>query len=130
MPAYRRLLLVGATALALLPASALADWPVYHLDPYHTGNDTAEPAATTVSNDWNTTVSGQVYAEPLVVGNTVLVATEQNNVYGLDAASGAILWSNTSLGAPVPQSMLPCGNINPVGITGTPVVDTATGLMY
>jgi outer membrane protein assembly factor BamB len=130
MPAYRRLLLVGATLLALLPASAGADWPVYHFDPYHTGNDTGEPAATTVANDWNTTVTGQVYAEPLVVGNTVLVATEDNNVYGLDAGTGAILWSNTSLGVSVPSSSLPCGNINPVGITGTPAVDTATGLMY
>ena len=116
--------------LALLPPGGLADWTTYHLDNARTGNDTAEPSATTVTSAWNTTLAGQVYAEPLIVGNTVLVATEQNNVYGLDAASGAVLWSNTSLGAPVPQSSLPCGNINPVGITGTPVVDTTSGLMY
>jgi outer membrane protein assembly factor BamB len=129
MPALRRPVLVAAVVLALVPAAAAADWPVYHLDASHTGNDTGEPAATTVANDWNTTVVGQVYAEPLVVGNTVLVSTEDNNVYGLDAATGAILWSNTSLGAPV-SSGLPCGNINPVGITGTPVVDMATATMY
>ena len=130
MPSFRRLLLVIAASLALLPGSAMADWSTYHLDQARTGNDTAEPAATTVTNAWNTTVNGEVYAEPLIVGSTVLVATEQNNVYGLDAGTGAILWQNTSLGAPVSQSSLPCGNINPVGITGTPVVDTATGLMY
>src|SRR5947208_2139797 len=130
IPSFRRLLLALAMALALTPASVLADWTTYHLDQSRTGNDTTEPAATNVSSAWNANVSGQIYAEPLIVGNTVLVATEQNNVYGLDAATGAVLWSNTSLGAPVPQSSLPCGNINPVGITGTPVVDTATSLMY
>jgi len=126
----RRVILATTVLLALLPIGGLADWPTYHLNNTRTGNDTAEPAATTVTSAWNTTVVGQVYAEPLIVGNTVLIATEQNNIYGLDVASGAVLWSNTSLGAPVPQSSLPCGNINPVGITGTPVVDTASGLMY
>ncbi len=131
IPSFRRLLLALAMALALTPASVLADWTTYHLDQSRTGNDTTEPAATNVSSAWNANVSGQIYAEPLIVGNTVLVATEQNNVYGLDAATGAVLWSNTSLGTPVTQSTLPCGNINPVvGITGTPVVDTATSLMY
>jgi len=130
MAPLRRLVLASAAALALLPTSGLADWTTYHLDNARTGNDTTEPAASTVTSAWNTTVVGQVYAEPLIVGNTVLVATEQNNVYGLDAASGAVLWSNTSLGAPVPQSSLPCGNVDPVGITGTPVVDTTSGLMY
>src|SRR6266550_9348060 len=130
IPSFRRLLLALAMALALTPGSVLADWTTYHLDQSRTGNDTTEPAATNVSSAWNANVSGQIYAEPLIVGNTVLVATEQNNVYGLDAATGAVLWSNTSLGASVPSSSLPCGNINPVGITGTPVVDTASGLMY
>src|SRR2546430_8550288 len=130
IPSFRRLLLALAMALALTPASVLADWTTYHLDQSRTGNDTTEPAATNVSTAWNANLSGQIYAEPLIVGNTVLVATEQNNVYGLDAATGAVLWSNTSLGTPVPQTSLPCGNINPVGITGTPVVDTASGLMY
>lgn len=130
MISLRRLMLAGAAVLALLPTGALADWPVYHLDSSHTGNDTAEPAATTVTNRWNTAVNGDVYAEPLVVGNAVLVATEQNGVYALDATTGAVLWSDTALGAPVSQSSLPCGNINPVGITGTPVVDTVAQVMY
>ena len=52
----------------------------------------------------------------------VIVATEGDSVYALDAASGAARW-RTNLGRPVPNSELPCGNIDPVGITGTPVVD-------
>jgi outer membrane protein assembly factor BamB len=59
----------------------------------------------------------------------VLVATENDSVYALDAAGGDVLW-RTNLGQPVPQSTLPCGNIDPTGITGTPVVDTSSSLLY
>src|SRR5689334_7383808 len=94
MPSFRRLLLASAVALALLPAGAVADWPNYHFDPAHTGNDTIDPAATTVANAWNTQVNGEIYAQPLIVGNTVLIATELNNVYGLNASTGAVLWGS------------------------------------
>jgi len=51
------------------------------------------------------------------------VATEDDTVYALSAATGAIVWS-ARLGHPVPSGLLPCGNITPtVGITGTPVID-------
>jgi outer membrane protein assembly factor BamB len=69
-----------------------------------------------------------VYAEPLVVGGSVIVATENDTVYALDAASGRQLWHN-HLGTPV-KGGLPCGNIEPSGITGTPVVDAARGTVY
>jgi outer membrane protein assembly factor BamB len=36
----------------------------------------------------------------------------------------------TNVGTPVPLSSLPCGNIDPLGITGTPVYDAATGLIF
>src|SRR5215831_1477516 len=42
-------------------------------------------------------VDGQVYAQPIVAGNTVVVATENDQVYGLNAATGAVKWT-TSLG--------------------------------
>jgi len=44
-----------------------------------------------------TNVGGQVYAQPLVIGSTVFVATENDWIYGLDAATGAVKWS-THLG--------------------------------
>jgi outer membrane protein assembly factor BamB len=50
--------------------------------------------------------------------------TESNNVYALDALTGAVIWQR-HVGAPV-TSGLPCGNINPLGITGTPVVHLAS----
>ena len=65
-----------------------------------------------------------MYAEPLVDGDRVIAATENDTVYSLDAASGAVEWS-ARVGAPVPGSALPCGNIDPSGITGTPVIDPA-----
>ncbi len=78
-------------------------------------------------------VDGSIYAQPLFVdlgGPDVLIAaTEQNKVYALDARSGAVIWART-LGAPMPLSQLPCGNIDPLGITGTPVVDAASRTIY
>jgi len=78
---------------------------------------------------WSTALDGAVYAEPLVVGGHVLVATEGNTLYSLDARTGQIEWQ-THIGEPVPLSELPCGNIDPLGITGTPVYDPATGLVF
>jgi polyvinyl alcohol dehydrogenase (cytochrome) len=58
-------------------------------------------------------------------GDRVYVATQDDTVYALSAATGAIAWS-AQLGTPVRASLLPCSNINPiVGITGTPVIDRA-----
>jgi PQQ enzyme repeat len=120
-------------AVAALPLSAQAAapvWPNYHQDLGHTGNDTAEPPLSAVASQWTSaTLDANVYAQPLIVGHIVIVATENNTVYGLDDASGNIVWK-THLGAPVPSSLLPCGNINPVGITGTPVADPVAGILY
>src|SRR5207248_6749738 len=35
-----------------------------------------------------------------------------------------------SLGSPAPLSMFACGNIDPLGITGTPVIDEVSGTFY
>jgi len=68
-----------------------------------------------------TKVNGQVYAQPLVVGSTVIAATENDYVYGINAVTGAILWSR-SLGTP--YSITTCTDLVPnVGVTGSPVYD-------
>jgi hypothetical protein len=80
---------------------------------------------------FNGTIVGNVYAQPLYVDNgpggrpTIIAATESNNVYALDAVNGTVIWQR-NVGAPVSLANLPCGNIDPVGITGTPVVDLAS----
>ena len=52
----------------------------------------------------------------------IIAVTESNNVYALDAADGSVIWQR-NVGPPVPLAKLPCGDIDPLGITGTPVVD-------
>lgn len=105
------------------------DWPVYHHDPARTGYAAATPPAGKLSIAWTRRLDGAVYGQPLAVGGLVIAATEGDSVYGLDRASGAVRW-RTHLGTPVPLANLPCGNIDPLGITGTPVYDPATGLVY
>src|SRR5713226_6767743 len=104
-------------------------WPTYHVDNTRSGNDVNEPAFNAVTNLWTSAqLDGQIYAEPLVVGTTVYVATEGNSVYALNDSTGAVIW-RANIGAPV-TSGFGCGNINPVGITSTPVIDTATNILY
>ncbi len=102
------------------------DWPTYHRDMLRSGYDPNFPQFTSsVQLNWtSTTLDGDVYAEPLVVGADVVVATEENSIYELNAATGQILWTR-NLGTPVNGAVLLCGDINPSGITGTPVIDVA-----
>jgi PQQ-like domain/Abnormal spindle-like microcephaly-assoc'd, ASPM-SPD-2-Hydin len=146
----KRLVLVS-TGLALvagmLPVvDALA--PIAHADDVtasqnvlRDGWDSSEPGLnpTTVSTfsgtpTWNATVDGDVYAQPLVLGSTVIVATENDNVYGLDAGTGAILWE-LPLGSPYAISSDPtlkaCTDLVPnIGVTGTPAYDSVSGDIY
>ncbi len=112
------------------PSSAgqAADWPTYDRTAGRSGVSVSSPAPGAVRSSWTAAVDGAVYAQPLVVGSAVIVATENDSVYALDASSGAVRWSR-HLAAPVPSG-LPCGNVDPSGITGTPVADVATGRLW
>jgi outer membrane protein assembly factor BamB len=110
-------------------AQAGTDWITYHRDAARTGVAPAQPAAGGLSIAWRRHLDGAVYGQPLVIGRLVIAATEGNTVYGLDRASGAVRW-HVLLGTPVPLSALPCGDIDPLGITGTTVYDPATRLVY
>ncbi len=83
---------------------------------------------------WKTSLplapADQVFAQPLVMGGTVFVATEGNNLYALDAESGSIKASR-ALGPAWRAADIGCSDLKPyVGITGTPVIDTATRTAY
>ena len=99
------------------------------------GWDPDEPALTPAAVSgpdfgqvFRTHVNGQVYAQPLVIGTTVIVATEANWVYGLNATTGAVKWS-TRVGAP--YHITNCADLTPdIGITSTPVYDPSTGTVY
>ncbi|HET9168584.1 MAG TPA: choice-of-anchor D domain-containing protein [Actinospica sp.] len=79
---------------------------------------------------FSTALTGQIYAQPLVVGSTVIVGTEENHVYGLNSETGAIEWSDY-LGPSWPASTIGCGDLTPdIGITSTPVYDPSSGYLY
>lgn len=119
----------GATPTATIPPTNNTDWTAYHRDNQRTGYIANTPDPGSLTKSWGTQLDGAVYAEPLVVGNRVIVATEGDSLDALDPTTGNVLW-HTNVGTPVPQSSLPCGNIFPLGITGTPVYDATTGLVY
>jgi outer membrane protein assembly factor BamB len=111
-------------------AAAIADWPVYNRDNTHTGVDPAKETFATIGEAWRSlTLDGDVYAQPLVVGGQVYVATNRDTVYDLDATTGRIVWQ-VHLAEPIPRSQLPCGDIDVTGITSTPVADHGKGLLY
>src|SRR6266478_8242452 len=80
------------------------------------------------------TIVGNVHAQPLYIeggpsGPMLIVATASNNIYALNATTGAVIWQRTDIG-PAVTSGLPCGNINPAGTIGTPVVDLASRSLF
>ena len=102
-----------------------------HHDVGGTGVDSSGTRFDPARPAWTSPVlDGDLFGEPLVLGATVYVATENDTVYALRAADGTVEWS-THLGTPVPDSSLPCGDITPtVGITGTPVIDAARNELF
>lgn len=130
-----------ATAIATVPQATSApattansdsgseDWTTYHRDNTRTGYLPNLPDPQKLSQKWEMKLDGAVYAEPLLIGSHLVVATEGNSIYSLDSQTGRIEW-RTNIGKPVPLSSLPCGNIDPLGITGTPVYDPATRLIF
>jgi outer membrane protein assembly factor BamB len=112
-------------------ASGSGSWTVYHGDPAGDGVAPSVAAVDTTTAVWaSPALDGQIYGEPLVSAGRVYVATENDTVYALSAATGAVAWS-AHLGHPVPAGSLPCGDITPtVGITGTPVIDQARGEIF
>ena len=86
------------------------------------------PVGSALGVGWRAELDGAVYGQPLVIGNQVTAATENDTVYALSARDGHVVWS-VSLGRPMPGSDLPCGDIDPLGISGTPAYDPDTGLV-
>src|SRR6266576_3626384 len=87
-------------------AGAVSTWPVYQ--------------------GWAATLDQKVYGQPLVFAGRVFAATENNTVHALDAHDGHRLWAS-HVGTPVTNivGQAGCGNIDPLGITSTAVIDTA-----
>lgn len=104
------------------------------------GWDANEPALTPAAvtgkdfgQVFDTKVNGQVYAQPLNVGNSVLVATENDYVYSINRNTGAVNWSR-QLGSPyaaATENCLQTPVVLPyIGVTSAPVYDPSTGTLY
>jgi hypothetical protein len=122
----------------------------YHNDLPSTGQNLTETALTTGNVNsssfgklFSTAVDAQVYAQPLFLGgvsiaggthNVVFAATQRDTVYAIDADSGAILWQKNYLQTgerTLTTSDVGTTDITPqIGITGTPVIDPASGTIY
>ena len=112
------------------PPGSTAGWLAFGQDPQRSGDDPTSPAPGRIRQAWTSPkLDGAVYAQPLITAHAVIVATEADSVYSLDPSTGAVRWRR-HLATPVNGSSLPCGDIDPSGITGTPVIDPATQLVW
>ncbi|MGH8889206.1 MAG: PQQ-binding-like beta-propeller repeat protein [Acidothermaceae bacterium] len=109
-----------------------AIWPTYHHDAARTGNAGNVPAVSGLKVTATAKLDAAIYASPLVLkdakGALVIAATENNTLYAL-RNDGSMVWSR-HIGTPVDGGSLPCGNIDPTGITGTPAYDPSSGLIF
>jgi outer membrane protein assembly factor BamB len=144
--------LTGSLAAQEVTSQPAAGTPqdvlTYHGDNLRTGWFSSETQLTPANVNSATfgllatvALDGRVDAEPLVARqqtisgqgahDVVYVATENNSVYAIDAASGAVLWQR-NLGTAVPYTYKDSDdNVYPLmGILGTPVIDRSAGALY
>jgi FG-GAP-like repeat/PQQ enzyme repeat len=126
---------------AIVPANAQVNVTQYHnhasRDGLYIDGAFTQSAAANLTRDlsFNGTIAGNVYAQPLYIeggpsGPMIIAVTESNNVYALDADDGTVIWQR-NVGPPVPLADLDCSpKIDPMGITGTPVVDLASRSLF
>jgi hypothetical protein len=138
---------LSAMTLTMPPAASTAfagegqSVLTYHGSPDRSGNFvvpelTWERARSVhLDPDFHPHFPGHVYAQPLYwepagsPSGLLIVATEDNTVQAIDARSGNPVLTR-ALGQPVALSTQPCGNIDPLGITGTPVIDEKSQTLY
>jgi outer membrane protein assembly factor BamB len=119
----------------VITTARLGNLTTYHYDNRRSGSDAVDPALSKLHLAWDDGgrsgphLDGAEYGEPLAYRGLVVVATENDSVYGIEARTGKIRW-HLRIGDPVYASSLRadpdlggCGNIFPSGITGTPVID-------
>ncbi len=124
----------SSTTAAAASALASSIWTTYHNSDSRLGVAGVQPSLDPLRMAWRAHLDGAaVYGQPVVVDGRIIVATEDDDVYGLDARDGNVLWK-VNIGQPLRNvasaSEAGCGNIDPLGITSTPVVDVRSGVVY
>src|SRR6476659_3676618 len=101
-----------------------------YIDPAFTSGNAAKLVR---DANFDGTIVGNVHGQPLYIeggpnGPMIIAVTASNNVYALNATTGMVIWQR-NLGTPAPTGPCP-GNIQPIGIIGTPVVDLASRSLF
>jgi PQQ enzyme repeat len=134
-------LVVAVFFNAVVPANAQVNVTQFHnhesRDGLYIDSAFTQSAAVHLTRDlkFDGTIVGNVYAQPLYIEGgigdkaMIIVATESNNVYALDAGNGTIIWQR-NVGDPVSADDLICTKLDPMGITGTPIVDLASRALF
>ena len=94
-------------------------------------------AAATMSRNTGFAASfaGNMWASPLYIENgpggtgAFFAVTTGNDVFALDETTGAVKWMR-NIGSSPTANGVSCGNIHPLGILSTPVIDADTRTMY
>jgi hypothetical protein len=132
---------IAFAVLAVAGAARAQSVLSYHGDPERSGNFimpslTWERARSLhLDSNFRPRISDHLYAQPLYwqppgsSSGMLIAATEDDVVHAIDARSGSEVWTRT-LGRAVPLSTQPCGNIDPLGITGTPVIDASMQAVF
>jgi hypothetical protein len=138
----------GNATLTVTPAVQGTDVVTYKNDAARTGQNLTEKTLTPANVNSTTfgklrllATDGKVDAQPLylsalsvagVTRNVVFTATENDSVYAFDADSGAQLWKVSLIPAGEKVSdTVNCDALAPgLGVTATPVINRATGIIY
>jgi len=126
---------------AVFPTNAQVNVTQFHnresRDGLYVDSAFTQNAAANLTRDlsFDGTIVGNVYAQPLYIEggpggrSTIIAVTESNNVYALDALDGSVIWER-NVGDPLPANDVACTILDPLGITGTPVVDLASRSLF
>ena len=145
--ASRMCFVAGITACVVSGSRAYGQTDVltWHNDSARSGQNATEalltPAKVNATNFGllaNVVVDGKVDAQPLYVSalmvggkrhNVLVIATEHDSVYAVDADTGTVLWRKSLLGAGETTSdARNCDQVTPeIGITATPAIDRTVG---
>ena len=139
---------ISNPATLAVVAATTADVVTYHNDDARTGQNLNEVILTPSNVNSSSfgklnffSTDGKVDGQPLYLSSLNLasgtldvlyVVTEHDSVYALDANAGTVLWQVSVLGTgETPSDDHGCSQITPeIGITSTPVIDRAAGVIY
>ena len=142
--------LAAAIATRTVASSVGTDVVTYHNDNARTGQNLSEtslaPGNVTSGTFGKVTLvalDGKVDAQPLYLSglsipgrgavDVLYVATEHGSIFAIDPTTTGAIWARSLLGAgEVPSEAVGgCGQVTPeIGITATPVIDRARGVIY